>query len=99
MTEVPTTEWSKDFDEGLALDERAEISALQRERRSGGARPASSATSSRIFRSNSRVYAAELAGAHAGAAGYAVGQNLGARRRGFAKPDAQGRWRMRCLRM
>jgi A/G-specific adenine glycosylase len=55
MTEVPTTAWSKDFDDTQLHDtwRCAEISRLQN-RSSGSARPGSFATSLPTFRSNSR---------------------------------------------
>ena len=51
MTEVPGSDWAHDFDDAHALARRA---ALARRSRNGGGCPASCATCSRIFRSNSR---------------------------------------------
>ena len=56
MTEVPTTQWTHDFDEGKALDRRAALCVDEQCKSAwhGAGSPASCATCSRISRWNSR---------------------------------------------
>ena len=88
MTEVPTTEWTKDFDESVALKSAprfasrkvAEVAAHRR-RCSPRLHP---------FPARAHRLRGRRAGAHARAQRDAVDCNFGACRRGSAEPHAQG---------
>ena len=87
MTEVPTTEWTKDFDERGALKRRR---VLPRKVGQVAPHPRHCAPCLHPFSARTDRLRGRCAGAHAGAQRYALDRNFGACRRSFAEPHAQG---------